>query len=275
VVITLAVLLVAGGGVAGVILATSGSRNGAVLPSSPTGAPSVIGPLIPGAPGSFAAAAKNGGEIDLSWAPTPVGTALSGFNLYRDGPLLTQIAPTLTTYRDVAVVPETTYAYALEAVSNAGRSVQTTQVVSTPKAPALADARVTGGFSIKGAFTKENFTNRTEGGKYTSFWIFTPSCGGDKACDVKTSGEGEGSSKVLKLTKGTYSGVVAIPGGGECGSRKLTETQTVTFTVTEAAFTDGVWQASKISGTSRFNVPASLGCLAGFGWISFTGTLSG
>jgi hypothetical protein len=273
--IALAVLLVAGGGVAAVVVATSGSRHRASLPPSPTaGSPTQAGVIVPAAPASFTAQAKSGGEVDLAWSVALSGAELTGYDVFRDGEPLAQIAPTLTTYQDFDVAPEVTYTYAVEAISAAGRSVQTTQIVSTPQAPALSKARVTGGFSIKGKFTRENFTNRDEGEKYTSFWSFTPVCGGGDACNVKTSGEGEGKKKSLKLKKGTYSGVVKIPHGGECGTKKLTETQTITFTVTKAAFTDGVWNATEISGKSRFDVPASLGCLAGYGVVSFTGTLA-
>jgi hypothetical protein len=274
--IALAVLLLAGGGVAAVVVATSGSKQ-AAPPIPPTAASPTqpAGPLIPAAPASFTAQAKSGGEVDLSWAFAPSSAHLTAYNLYRDDELIKQIAPTLTTYQDFDVVPVTTYSYAVESVSTAGRSVQTTQIVSTPKAPALSQARVAGGFSISGKYTRENFTNRQEGEKYVSFWFFTPACGGGEACNVKTSGEGEGRKESLKLKKGTYSGTVQIPHGGECGTKKLTETQTITFTVTGAAFSEGVWKATQISGTSRFDLPASTGCLSAFGVVSFTGAGAG
>jgi hypothetical protein len=274
--IALAVLLLAGGGVGALVVLTSDSRHGAALPTSPTaGAPTAVaGPLIPAAPASFTVQAKSGGEVDLSWAFAREDAGLTAYNLFRDGELLTKIAPTLTTYQDFDVGPEKTYTYALEAVSAAGRSIQTTQIVSTPEAPSLSKARVSGGFTINGKYTRENFTNRQDGEKYTSFWFFTPACGGGGACNVKTSGEGEGTESSLKLKKGTYSGGVQIPRGGACGSTKLTESQTITFTVTEASFTDGVWKATEIAGKSRFDLPASQGCLAAFGVVSFTGTLA-
>jgi hypothetical protein len=275
--IALAVLLLAGGGVAAVVVATSGSRQGAVLPTPPTAASTsqpVAGPLIPAAPAAFTAQAKSGGEVDLAWAFAPSSAHLTRYNLYRDAQLINQIAPTLTTYQDFDVAPEKTYSYAIESVSAAGRSVQTTQIVSTPKAPGLAQARVSGGFSINGKYTHENFTNRQEGEKYVSFWFFTPACGGGEACNVKTSGEGEGAKESLKLKEGTYSGEVQIPHGGECGTKKLTETQTITFTVTKAAFSEGVWNATEISGTTRFDLPSSVGCLSAFGIVSFTGTVA-
>ena len=273
--IALAVLLLAGGGVAAVVVATSGSKQ--ALPTPPTAAlpTGPAGPLIPAAPASFTAQAKSGGEVDLSWAFAPSSAKLTAYNLYRDDQPIAQIAPTLTTYQDFDVAPEKTYSYAVESVSAAGRSVQATQIASTPKAPALSKGRVAGGFSISGKYTRENFTNRQEGEKYVSFWFFTPACGGGEACNVKTSGEGEGRKESLKLKKGTYSGTVQIPHGGECGTKKLTETQTITFTVTGAAFTDGVWKATKISGTSRFDLPASTGCLSAYGVVSFTGAAAG
>jgi hypothetical protein len=275
--IAVAVLLVAGGGVVAVVVATSDSNHAATLPTSPTVASptQAAGPLIPAAPASFTAQAKSGGEVDLSWAFAPSSAQLTAYNLYRDDQPIAQIAPTLTTYQDFDVAPEKTYSYAVESESATGRSVQNTQIVSTPKAPALSAARVSGGFSITGKYTHENFTNRQEGEKYVSFWFFTPACGGGEACNVKTSGEGEGRKKSLKLKKGTYSGTVQIPHGGECGTKKLTETQTLIFTVTKAAFSDGIWGATEISGTSRFDLPESSGCLPAFGVVSFTGAGTG
>ncbi len=272
--IALVVALVAAGAVTAVVVATSNSRRGAeaASPSSSFGQPGGI----PAAPASFTAEAPSGGEVDLSWAATPTGPAPSGYDVFRDGQLISQLPAAATTYRDYEVAPSTTFAYAIEAVSGSARSIQSTLVVSTPRAPALIDARVTGGFNINGSFTKENFTNRQEGEKYESFWFFTPTCPGTEACSVKTSGEGEGTPQRLKLKKkGTYKGAIDIPHGGQCGSKKLTETQTITFTVVKAAFANGVWEATKISGTSRFDVPSTSRCRAGFGVVTFTGTLSG
>jgi hypothetical protein len=269
--IVLAVLLVAGGGAAGIVLATSGSKQGIPLPStSPSATPT--GPVALPPPDDFFGEAKSGGEVALSWQPGSGEPAVTGYDLYRDDELLERLNAEETTYRDVGVAPEEPYRYAIEAEYAAGRSEQSTLVVTTPKAPPLSAARVTGGFDISGSFTHENFTNRFEGEKYSSFWSFEPTCGGDQACGVKTSGEGEGNPKLLRLRKGTYSGTVSIPDGGQCGSTKLSETQTITFTVTKAAFFDGVWQATKISGTSRLDVPAALDCQSGFGVVSFKGT---
>jgi hypothetical protein len=270
--IALALLVVAAGGLAGVLIARSGSNAASNTPTAPGS--QVPGSAVPAVPDAFLATAKSGGEVQLSWVVPSTGPVLTGYDVFRDGTLVAQVAPTLSTYRDVDVAPSNTYTYAVSAVSAGGRSVQATVVVSTPQPPPLSQARVTGGFSIKGSFKKESFTNRDEGDKYTSFWSFKPTCEGDKACGVRTSGEGEGPKKLLHLRIGTYDGTVLIPGGGQCGATKITETQSITFTVKDAAFTDGVWQATKIAGTSRFDVPASPGCLAGFGVVSFTGTVA-
>jgi hypothetical protein len=271
--IALVVLLLAAGGVTAVVVATSNSRRGAeaTSPSSSFEQPGGI----PAAPASFTAQAASGGEIDLSWAAPPPGPSVSGYNVFREGQLIAQPDATATTYRDYGVGPSSTFTYAIEAVSGSARSIQSTLVVSTPKAPALSAARVTGGFNIKGSFTKENFTNRQDGEKYESFWFFTPTCSGSDACTVKTSGEGEGKPQRLKLKRGTYSGAIDIPHGGQCGSKKLTETQTIEFTVVKAAFTNGIWEATKISGTSRFDVPSTARCRAGFGVVTFTGAVAG
>jgi hypothetical protein len=272
---TLATILVVGGSVAGIVLATRTSPQAAAPPSDLPTVKQPAAPVLPLAPASFTGKARNGGEVDLSWSAPTSDLGVTGYTLLRDGETLKQLGPTETSYQDFDVVPKHTYTYAIEATSPAGRSEQATHTVTTPKAPAASAARVTGGFSITGRFIDENFTNRDEGEKYSSFWIFSPVCKGDKACSVRTSGEGEGGKKLLTLKKGTYSGTVAIPDGGQCNSIKLTETQTITFTVTDAGFVQGVWTATKISGTTRFDVPASFGCIAGFGVVSFTGTFAG
>jgi hypothetical protein len=276
--VSLATILVLGGGAAGIFLATRSSTQASAPPSD---LPSSIqtttpaAPTLPAAPASFAVQAKNGGKVDLSWDAVESDLGITGYTVLRDGETLQQLGPTETSYQDYDVVPKHTYSYALEAISPAGRSQQAILTVTTPKAPAASVGRVTGGFTIKGHFTDENFTNRDEGEKYSSFWIFSPVCQGDQACGVKTSGEGEGGKKLLVLKKGTYSGKVPIPKGGDCNSISLTETQTITFTVTDSAYIQGVWTATKISGTTRFDVPASFGCIAGFGVVSFTGTFAG
>jgi hypothetical protein len=275
--VALATILVLGGGAAGIYLATRSSPQTSAPPSGlpTTVEPTTAAPLLPAAPASFAVQAKNGGKVDLSWAAVTSDLGITGYTILRDGETLQQLGPDETSYQDYDVVPRQTYRYAIEAVSPAGRSDQATLTVTTPKAPAASVGRVTGGFSITGHFTDENFTNRDEGEKYSSFWIFSPVCQGDQPCGVKTSGEGEGGKKLLVLKNGTYSGKVPIPKGGDCNSISLTETQTITFKVTDSAYVQGVWTATKISGTTRFDVPASFGCIAGFGVVSFTGTFAG
>ncbi|HSX33757.1 MAG TPA: hypothetical protein VLF91_05480 [Candidatus Saccharimonadales bacterium] len=75
----------------------------------------------PSAPANLVATAPAVGEIDLSWDAAIDDTGVTGYQIYRDGSLLTTVGG-LTSYRDLTVASQTTYAYGVVAVDAAGNA---------------------------------------------------------------------------------------------------------------------------------------------------------
>jgi hypothetical protein len=65
-------------------------------------------------PTSLQASAVSSTEIDLSWNASTDDVGVTGYDVYRDGTLLTQIGPQ-TTYKDTSVSPSTSYTYTVRA----------------------------------------------------------------------------------------------------------------------------------------------------------------
>jgi fibronectin type 3 domain-containing protein len=61
------------------------------------------------------------GEIDLNWTESTDNVGVTGYDIYRNGVLLTTSGPQ-TTYQDLAVSPSTTYTYEVRARDNAGNT---------------------------------------------------------------------------------------------------------------------------------------------------------
>jgi chitodextrinase len=61
------------------------------------------------------------GEIDLNWNESTDNVGVTGYDIYRNGVLLTTTGPQAT-YQDLAVSPSTTYTYQVTARDNAGNT---------------------------------------------------------------------------------------------------------------------------------------------------------
>ena len=91
----------------------------------------------PGAPAGLEATVVGPRRIDLTWqAASDAQSGISGYNLYRDGSLVT--SGTGTSYTDSEVEPGTTYAYRVSAVNGAGLEGSRSPSVSATT-PAEAD----------------------------------------------------------------------------------------------------------------------------------------
>jgi chitodextrinase len=81
-----------------------------------------IGDLVaPTAPTGLTATAHSGLAVDLSWTPGNDNVGVTGYDVYRNGSLLTSIGAG-STYRDATVAPYTAYSYKLVAKDAAGNS---------------------------------------------------------------------------------------------------------------------------------------------------------
>jgi hypothetical protein len=92
----------------------------------------------PSVPTGLAAAAVSCGQVNLSWttAIDTGGSALKGYNLYRNGTFRKQVIATTTT--ETGLAASTAFSYAVSAVDNAGNESarSTTASAVTPACPA-------------------------------------------------------------------------------------------------------------------------------------------
>jgi chitodextrinase len=116
-----------------------GSPATVTTPTPDTQAPTV--------PGNLTATAASSTQVNLSWGPSTDNVGVTGYEVFRDGALLTTKAG--TTHSDTPVSPGTTYTYQVRARDAAGnRSAFGSSVaVTTPNTTTLtlspdADARV-------------------------------------------------------------------------------------------------------------------------------------
>lgn len=105
--------------------------------------------LAPTVPGKLSASAAGGTQINLNWSASSDDTAVRGYDVYRNGMLIsTTQAPTLS-YSDTALTPATTYTYTVDAFDGSGNhSAQSARASATTASTAtyiftpVADAYV-------------------------------------------------------------------------------------------------------------------------------------
>ena len=73
----------------------------------------------PSVPTGLAAATPSSTSVALTWTASTDNTGVTGYDVFRDGALLTTIAPA-TTYTDSTVQPASTHTYTLRARDVAG-----------------------------------------------------------------------------------------------------------------------------------------------------------
>jgi hypothetical protein len=248
---------------------TAGESSTPFLPSA--GSPEPTTPPGPAVP-TFTATAVSGGEVDIAWTPIS-DTTITGYSISRDGELVKSASTRDTLFRDFDVHPGTTYSYTIQSFGDTGHSPESAPVsVLTPPAPALKDARVGGSFVVHEKYTSENFTNYNVGDKVTEVWAFHPACKPSKgACDTRTPAGGN-KQGLLKRTGANYAGDVTEPDQGRCGSTPLDEYLHITFEVTKADFSEGVWTAQKLTGLITITGQFSSSCITAHATQTITAT---
>src|SRR5262249_51697698 len=88
---------------------------------------------VPSQPGGLTASAPSGSQVNLSWTASTDNVGVTGYRVYRDGPLLTATG-SVPSCTDSTVVARTTQTYEVSAVDAAGNeSAKSTSVtVTTP-----------------------------------------------------------------------------------------------------------------------------------------------
>jgi chitodextrinase len=102
----------------------------------------------PTAPANLSAVAINGSRIDLSWDASTDNIGVTGYDIYRDGSLLTSIG-TDTVFSDTTVGPATTYSYVVQARDGGGNisASSNTATATTMAASLFSDGFETGDLS--------------------------------------------------------------------------------------------------------------------------------
>jgi chitodextrinase len=121
----------------------------------------------PTVPGTLTATASSSTQVDLSWGVSADNVGVTGYEVFRNGALLT--TKTGTAHADTPVSPGTTYTYQVRALDAAGNrsgfgntATATTQNVTTVTLSPDADARVSAG-SPSTNYGTNNYI-RTDGG---------------------------------------------------------------------------------------------------------------
>ena len=113
-------------------LYSNGGNGGAVIP------PPVSDTTAPSVPTNLQASVVSTSQINLSWTASTDNTAVTGYNIYRNG---TKIATaTSTSYSNTGLTASTTYSYTVSAYDAAGNtSAQTTAVSATTSTTPVSD----------------------------------------------------------------------------------------------------------------------------------------
>ena len=88
--------------------------------------------VAPSVPTGLATSTPWRGEVDLNWTESTDNVGVTGYDIYRNGTLLTTAGPQ-TTYQDLAVSPSTTYTYQVRARDAAGNSVCPERIRKRPR----------------------------------------------------------------------------------------------------------------------------------------------
>jgi chitodextrinase len=116
----------------------------AILPTSIISAPpepkkfeNVQDTQSPSVPGKLTATNASDTTVSLAWEASSDNTGVVGYTIYRNGVSVATISSADLTFRDIAVMPDTTYSYALDAYDQAGNhsAVSAPLQVNTPAQP--------------------------------------------------------------------------------------------------------------------------------------------
>ncbi|HJT88117.1 MAG TPA: PA14 domain-containing protein [Bryobacteraceae bacterium] len=116
----------------------------------------------PTAPALASASAKSPTEVDLAWNASTDNVAVAGYQILRNGSVLTSVPGTSLGYADTTVAPNSTYTYSLKAFDAAGNYSAAGNLlqVTTPSAPVSGVCPA----PASGAFTGCYYNNLTLSG---------------------------------------------------------------------------------------------------------------
>ena len=197
-------------------------------------------------------------RVVLSW--TPVGE-VDSFTIYRDGFVFRRNLPgSETTFVDATVVPGTTYAYEIEAVTGDTVSDSVSTSAET-KLPPLREARLQGWFNVRVRVIDQSGYEDFNSSRYKASLRFMPRCP-KGACSVRWKMYREDAHGVLRRRGARYSGTFTGDFSVTCAGSPVTSTVTLTVRVVAARPINRRWRAVRIVGRIANAEDAQLGCVS-------------
>ena len=128
----------------------------------------------PTAPGSLAATAISGSEIDLSWTAASDNVSVAGYRIFRDGAQVGTAGAGATTYNDTGLAPFVQYTYTVRAVDGAGNVSVNSNQASAKTFDTTAPTAPTGLTATSPSPTQVNlsWTAATDNVGVTGYQIF-------------------------------------------------------------------------------------------------------
>lgn len=248
------------------LAACDSGGSGAEVESKP--APKTLLPPV-----GFSATA-DGFSVRLSWSADPASAKIEGYEVRKNGHLLTSPTESSTTYTDTEVKPGKKYAYEIR---SKGVSAKTTSEPATDevkiKTPSLKEARLEGDFGITTRIVSQSGYSRFE--RTNTGWRFKPKCRRGPCDVVWRDVLLENVKAILEQGGKKYTGDYHGFFGVSCGGSHSTSSVDVTFTVVKARAIDAEWRATKIEGTVRSSEAPQFGCVSGSASVAVKGTLRG
>ena len=158
----------------------------------------------PTAPGSLAATAISGSEIDLSWTAASDNVSVAGYRIFRDGAQVGTAGAGATTYNDTGLAPFVQYTYTVRAVDGAGNVSVDSNQASAKTFDTTAPTAPTGLTATSPSPTQVNlsWTAATDNVGVTGYQIFRNGIG--PAIATVSSGTTYSDSNLTPATTYSY-----------------------------------------------------------------------
>lgn len=226
-------------------------------------------------PAGLVAGHATANSITFRWARPATGPPPDKYLILSDGRAAGSVAGTVTSYRQAALTPASSYQYRVVAIRGGKRSRQSAPLAVSTLIPPMSQARLQGAWNV---FAK-NIGHVPHGRNGTLAWTITPACAAG-ACDVKVHvKDGKRSFKLALTRAGAVYRGRATANFGSCGPSggTIPDPATLKFRVrvTDAVGEGQVWAATSLTGTMagtyKYVSSATFYCPA----ASFKAALSG
>jgi hypothetical protein len=200
-------------------------------------------------PAGLVAGPATANSITVSWSRPRTGPLPDKYLILGSGAVISSVAGTVTSYRDVGLTPGASYLYHLVAVRDGIRSPQSALFTAHTRTPPVSQARMQGSWQVYA----KNIGHAPGGENGNMTWQLSPACA-TGACDVMLHVQDGKFSFAMKLTRAgaVYQGH-ADAGRGRCGpaGSSIPDPTTVKIKIrlTGALGETQEWAATSLTGT--------------------------